>query len=297
MQTPVQLNEQFQSDSITFIHGEGGLSKCIISNQFADAEIYLHGAHVTHFQPSNTGAVLWLSEDAIFDSAKAIRGGIPICWPWFGPHPDNSKFPQHGFARVSQWNVDAVTETIEGTELILGLYSSEASGKYLNGEFEAKYKVSVGSQLTVELGVTNTGSTSLSGIGGALHSYFAISNIDNVLVDGLNNKKFLDQLTGKTMTQSGHLQFEQEVDSVYFGTSQPIGLIDELSKRRLQISSEGSESCVVWNPWTDKSKLMGDFPDTGFQTMVCIETANAFSDVRGIEPGETHLLSQTVAIT
>lgn len=293
MISPEELNSRFPNDSIDFETGVGELTRCRISNEQAEAEIYLHGAHVTHFQPKGLEPVLWMSSEAVFHPAKAIRGGIPICWPWFGQNAEQPDFPQHGFARINEWNVRAVLESDEATDILLGLTPHEGTREYLDGSYDARYRISIGESLTVEMSVTNTGEHDLVEIGCALHTYFSVSAIENIHIDGLVGHEFLDQLTGSRSTETDLIRFREEFDRVYFGSPEKITLQDG-KERSLSITSNGSKSTVIWNPWVDKSQRMGDFPDDGFQKMVCIESANAYDDTRTIGPGETHSVSQTI---
>lgn len=290
------LNQQFGSESVKFRVGEGGLIQCRVQNQFASVEFYLQGAHVTHYQPLDAAPVLWMSNVSKYAPGQAIRGGIPICWPWFGAHDENPDWPQHGFARTQCWKVRAVLETDSSTEVLLGLTESPSTLELLNQSFDARYRISVGKQLTVELAVTNTGQAPLEKIGCALHSYFSISQIETLKLDGLDGKSYLDKLDQKVKTQAGPVIVDQEIDRIYRETSSPITISDQGAGRQLRVSGTGSHSTVVWNPWVNKSKRMADFPDHGYQNMICVETANAGADVRTIPPSETHAIAQTIEL-
>lgn len=291
-----ELNSRFPGSSLRFVQGKNGLVCCRISNAFGKANVYLQGAHVVSYCPHGKDEVLWMSPESMFEPGRAIRGGIPICWPWFGPHPGDNRFPQHGFARTCPWAVRAVLDTDHSTELFLGLLDDEHSRRFLDGRFDARYRVSVGSELTVELSVTNTGTDPLRSVGCALHSYFAIGDVTKAYVEGLEDIEFLDKLSGQKVTQSGRIAISDEVDRVYSAAPDPIRLIDNVKERMILVSSQGSQSTVVWNPWIEKSKRMTDFPDDGYQSMTCIETANALKDVRTIQPGDTHVIAQTIRL-
>ncbi|MEC9092889.1 MAG: D-hexose-6-phosphate mutarotase [Planctomycetota bacterium] len=293
---PTELNQRFPEPSLTFDKGEGGLTRCQVHNQWAQAEFYLQGAHLTRYQKHHSLPLLWLSHQAVYALNHPIRGGLPICWPWFNQHASgNPAFPQHGFARTHQWSLRAVLETDNGTEIFLGFTSTPATQRWLPGEFDARYRISVGPTLSVEFSVTNTGEHSLNEIGCALHTYFSISQINEVIVTGLEGLDYLDQLDGLKKNQRGALKFNQETDRIYLQTQpRAIQIKDTGNRQKLDIQSQGSHSTVIWNPWKHKSTVMPDFPDQGYQTMICIETANAFEDTRTIEPGATHSISQTI---
>lgn len=292
-----RLSKQFSSSSVGFQKGEGELACCQIDHPRAKACIYLNGAHLTNWQPQDEQPVLWMSDNSAFETGKPIRGGIPICWPWFGPHPAREDLPQHGFARLMTWNLRSVIETEEITHLILGFNSKECDPRWTKDEFDVRYALSVGKELRVELSVTNTGNQPMQDIGCALHTYFSISSINSIQIRGLEGVSFLDKLTGKTSSENSPLSISQETDRVYYPVTETVEMIDEGFQRKISVAGQGSKSTVVWNPWVEKSKRMADFPDAGFQTMVCIETANALEDTRTISPSETHTVSQTITVS
>jgi len=292
-----QLNTQYGLGSqLSFQSGEGGLIKAVISNKHADAEIYLHGGHLTHFQPKNTPAVIWMSEQALFTKDKAIRGGIPICWPWFGPHTTDSSLPQHGFARNSEWSVIASESFPDGsTRLCLGLQGDGASSLWPH-PFELVLAVTVGIQLQLALTAMNTGSESIE-LGAAFHTYFTVGDSSVIRVSGLDGCEYLDKPDNYALkSQQGDINIAGEVDRVYLQTMDDCVIDDPVLKRKIVISKEGGASTIVWNPWMRNAKAMADFNDDGYRSMVCIESANAADDVRVLEPGECHTLVQKIAV-
>lgn len=296
-----ELNQQFESDCVKFDSGQGGLTRCQVNHPFAQATVYLQGAHVTHFQPKDQHPVLWMSEKSRFEKGQPIRGGIPICWPWFGPHPGQPDLPQHGFARISNWHVTKIEESGHGVQLVLSLSSEDISNIAVNGKgmehsFELQYRITVGRIFDVELTAKNVSDKSMHNIGVALHSYFAISAVESVHIDGLQNRRYFDKLTEQFDEDPEPIRFSKETDRVYLGVPSSVTLNDEKGNRRITITSTGSDSTVVWNPWIDKAAKMDDFPDDGYQNMVCVETANALADVRTINPGEKHTVSQTIKV-
>lgn len=293
------LNTQFAlTGHMVFLVGENGLPVARIENKLATAEVYLHGAHITAFQPQGGEPVLWLSPQAQFQSDKAIRGGVPIIWPWFGPHATDSDKPQHGFARTAEWQVKAVKALADNsTQLQLGLTDTPATRALWPHAFELSLKITVGTELHLELTSRNTGEQ-LFAIGAALHSYFSIAEVNNMLVDGLQGCNYIDQLdNNKIKKQNGAVCIAQEVDRIYLDTEANCVIHDTTLSRQIHVKKTGSRSTVVWNPWAEKAKAMSDFSDAGYQQMLCIETANAVGDVRELAPGETHTLSQTITVT
>ena len=290
------LNNEFGKHGITFSAGEGGLPKANIANTQATAEIYLHGAHVTAFQPLGGAPVLWMSEIAEFNPPKPIRGGVPICWPWFGGHPTDPDGPQHGFVRNRQWSVRRAEDNGDGTTtLVAGLCDDDESRAIWPCPFDLEFRVTVGRELKMELRIRNTGVAGMEQ-GGALHTYFSIADIGQVVVSGLDGCDYHDQLEGMRLRrQAGDVRFGEEVDRIYVGTTAACLIDDPAGGRRLRVAKDGSESTVVWNPWIAKAARMPDFPDDGYKNMVCIETTNAGGDRRTLAPGAEHTLTQTVS--
>jgi glucose-6-phosphate 1-epimerase len=292
------LNAQFALDGhIYFQVGEGGLPVAKVDNGLAIAEVYLHGGHVVAFQPQNSEPVLWLSPLAQFQNDKAIRGGVPVIWPWFGPHATDSNKPQHGFARTAAWRVGATKALVDGTtQLQLVLNDSSVTRALWPYAFELSLTVTVGAELKIELTSRNAGEQSFTA-GAALHSYFALGDVQQMHVDGLRACNYIDQLDGNEIKQQNDaVRIEQETDRIYVDTETTCVIYDAKLLRQVHIKKTGSRSTVVWNPWAEKAKAMRDFSDEGYQNMLCIETANAASDVRQLTPGETHTLSQTIAV-
>jgi len=297
------LNAQFAlPEQLRFQAGENGLPKVHIDNKRATAEIYLHGGHITAFQPRSSKPVLWMSPLAQFQPDKAIRGGVPVIWPWFGPHAIDKHKPQHGFARTTEWRVSATKALPDGsTQLQLQMHDTPATHALWPHAFELSLTVTVGTELTIELTSRNTGEQTIT-VGGALHSYFAIGDIRQIHIDGLLGHNYIDQLDGNQIKQQNDAVYiRQEVDRIYFDTEDTCtegicAIFDAKLLRQIYIKRTGSHSTVLWNPWENKVKAMVDFPDNGYQQMVCIETANAIDDVRHLAPGETHTLGQTIGL-
>ncbi|QDV55682.1 D-hexose-6-phosphate mutarotase [Rosistilla oblonga] len=286
------LNLQFGIDKkIAFTLGNGDLPKAILLAEDATAEIYLHGAHVSSFHRHGWGEMLWMSDESNFRTDRPIRGGVPICWPWFGqPQPE---LPQHGFARTSQWEViETKAHADPSLEIALRLTDSEATRQLWPHPFELTMRVIVGRDLTMQLSCLNTGEEPLDAEA-ALHTYFHVQDIDAVRVAGLDGRSYIDKLDAmQGKPQAGELTIDREVDRIYLETPDAVTIHDG-AERRIEIQKSGSLSTVVWNPWIDKSAAMADFPNDGYRTMVCVETTNAADDVRTIQPGEVHTITQS----
>jgi glucose-6-phosphate 1-epimerase len=234
-----------------------------------------------------------LSSKSFFEQGRAIRGGVPICWPWFGKHLTNPDLPQHGFARISQWQlVESRDSSSDVTEVILQLNSSAESLELWPHAFELQLSITVGPEVIIKLTTKNCDEQPFT-ITAALHSYFIVSAIANVSVEGLDSTPYLDALTGENKIQSGAVTVGEEVDRVYQNVRYPLTLHDR--DRTIQVNAHGSSSAVVWDPWIDKCTAMGDMPDDGYTTMLCIETANALQDIREIAPGAKYPLTAVLS--
>ena len=265
-----------------------------ISNAHASATIALHGAQVIDWIPRDQEPVIFTSREALFTEGKAIRGGIPVCWPWFGPHPSDRSMPNHGFARNQFWQLIDSQSTEHYTQVSLQLDTDFI--KIWQHDTSLTLTIRVGKSLSLELKTTNNGTAPVT-IGGALHSYFYISDISKVTLNGLEGASYLDSLSGLEKTQDGPIRFNSEVDSVYQQTDQPVLINDPGFMRCIKIEKSGSQSTVVWNPWTEKSQNLADLADDEFHEFVCVETTNALADVRTLTAGSEHCLCTTISST
>lgn len=262
-----------------------------VANQHALANIALQGAHIATFQPRGEEPVIWLSPKAKFAPGKSIRGGVPICWPWFGPHKTDGKLPGHGYARTVPWDVLETRALPDGsTFLHFGLIESDATRAQWPHASTVQLEVTVGKALRVELVTTNTGKAAFE-LGEALHTYFQISDVGNMTIRGLENCEYLDKVQDfARFTQKDGIVIESEVDRVYVNTTADCVIEDKGLKRAIRIAKQGSKSTVVWNPWTEKAEKMGDFGPQLHRDMVCVESGNALENVVTLAPGETHRL-------
>lgn len=286
------------TEDYTFRKGPGGLLFAQIENDLATATICLQGAQLTHWQPrSQSEPVTFLSGAAQYTEGKSLRGGVPVCWPWFGPHPTDKARASHGFARNVLWEARAPTRLDNGaTQLALRLSDSEKTLALWPHRFVLDYRVTVGDALDLELTTTNTGSAALP-LSEALHTYFQVGDIGAVQVLGLDGAEFLDTAdAGQRKQQHGAVAFSAEVDRVYVNTEAACTIVDPGLKRRIHISKRGSHSTVVWNPWEKKAGGLADLgaaPATrgGWRQFVCVESANARDNALTLAPGQSHCLA------
>lgn len=293
------LNERYGVDEkVSFALGAGNLPKIIVQTPKCCGEIYLHGAHVTAFTPAGCEPVLWLSRMSRFRSGIPIRGGIPICFPWFDIHECDPQLPMHGFARRMDWSVSNVEQLPSSSMSIsLCLEENEDSLKIWPHRFRLTYSMIFDTFLTVRLAVHNSSSHMIS-VTEALHSYFTIGDIRSVSISGLEGVDYVDKVSGNNerTRQRGQIRFEGETDRPYLNTQSQCILDDPRLNRRIAISKVGSNTTVVWNPWIDKASKMEDFGDEEWQNMVCIETANALENRITINPGNIHIIESTISI-
>ena len=289
MITAQQLNTQFGvKGQLEFRDDVSGLVVAEIHNKQASASLCLQGAHLMTWKPgSQSVPVIWLSRDAKLAAGKSIRGGAPVCWPWFGPHASESGFPGHGFARTVPWQVvETGTEPNGETCLTLRLVDSEKTRAQWTHACTLDLTVIVGETLRMEMTTENTGTADFE-IGEALHTYFQIGDIGAVRVKGLEDCEYWDKVGGTALRkQIGAISFSGETDRVYINTASECVIEDDKLKRRIHVAKSGSLSTVVWTPWTDKANKMGDMgqPD-GWREMVCVETVNALENVVKVAAG------------
>ena len=286
------LNKQFAiAGQLDFAPGPGGLAVAEVSNVHATAVIALQGAHVMAWAPRRQQPVIWLSRAAKFVPGKSIRGGVPICWPWFGAHATEAKFPGHGFARTALWEVLKTEALRDGaTRLTFRIVQDDATKAQWPHASEALVIVTAGQSLDIELITRNTGKGPFT-IGDAFHTYFEVSDIRRCTIHGLGNCPYLDKVDGgKQKQQTGPVTIEGEVDRIYLDSTADVLIDDPGFHRRIRVSKRGSRSSVVWNPGVEKAAKMGDFGPNGHLHMVCVESTNAADDVVQIPAGGEHRL-------
>ena len=287
---------------LAFRVGAGGLTYVDIDNHGGRATICLQGAHVVSFRPkSQQEPVVWVSDAAKFAPGKSIRGGAPVCWPWFGAHDSESGYPAHGFARTVDWEVTGTRRRSDArTEITLQLVDTPQTRAQWPHPARLTLTVVVGDKLEMQLATTNTGGAPVK-IGEALHTYLHISDIGAVNVLGLEGCDYHDKVDNfARRKQGGAIGFDGEVDRVYVDTPADCVIVDPGLKRRLRIAKTGSLSTIVWTPWTEKAEKMGDMgrgkSGAGWREMVCVESANAMDNVVTVEPGETHTMTVTYSV-
>ena len=287
------INERFGIDGhLSFKKGPGGLAIAEIGNLHASATIFLQGAHLASWTPRRQQPVIWLSPLAQFVEGKPIRGGIPVCWPWFAANSNGANLPFHGIARTAPWDVLASGGLDDGaTRLVLRLPSTEDSQKICPHPTPVEIYYTVGNTLAIELVTRNEGSEPVV-VGQALHTYFHVGNVNEISIHGLDGCSYLDKLDhDRRKPQQGPLKVSAEIDRIYLDAGADCHIADPILNRRIVIGKQGSHSTIVWNPGPDKSKAMADMGQGSHANLVCVETANAADDVVTIPPGSEHKLA------
>ncbi|HEX8235038.1 MAG TPA: D-hexose-6-phosphate mutarotase [Abditibacteriaceae bacterium] len=277
--------------------GEGGLPCILVETELATAQIYTHGAHVAQFQPRGHAAVLWMSTHSAFTADKPLRGGVPICFPWFGPRADDASSPAHGFARLREWQLAATEQNEAGDVTLRFALAADAETLALwPHRFACEYSVSVGAALELSLRVTNTDNHAWT-FEEALHTYFVARDVRQVSISGLASTRYIDKADeSREKEQSGDITFTGETDRAYLDTSADCILTDPQLARRIRVSKQGSQTTVVWNPWTKKAAAMPDFGDDEWPQMLCIETANALRNAVTLQAGDSHTMQARLEV-
>jgi glucose-6-phosphate 1-epimerase len=297
------LSDQFTIPGVlAFSQNEHGLIRATIITPSCSAEFYLQGAHLTQWQPTGEHPVLFLSERSFFEPGKAIRGGIPIIFPWFGTRtasPDTSRTdgPSHGFARTSEWTLAFAALAGDDLHLTLTLGPSDTSRALGYDQFALVYEITLGVELTLRLTVKNLADRPLH-FEEALHSYFAVGDSQQISIVGLSDTDYLDKTDNfkKKHQADPLLNLTSETDRLYFNTTVPVNVDDPILRRRITIDKAESNTTVVWNPWSTLAAKLPDMSPACWLTMVCVETANVTPNAIHLASGEHHTLEAHIFV-
>lgn len=282
-------------DGVSLGEGPGGLPVVEVQTPAATATIHLQGAQVTSWVPAGAQEVLWLSPTAVYAHGTAIRGGIPLCAPWFGPGRKKDKPGAHGWFRTALWTLADTSR--DGDDVVLRFTLDGADASVPDGQpadVTADYTVRVGAQLGLTLTVT-AGAEGLD-LEEALHTYVAVSDVADITVEGLDGSRYADKTPGgrAVNAQSGDLRLMRQTDRVYAHAGQAV-VVDEAAGRRVVVTKDGSGSTIVWNPWEAKAAEAADIGDA-WRGFVCVEAGNALNQFVKLGPGEAHTLTATLAV-
>ena len=283
---------------LRFEDAPGGLTRAVISTAAAEADVYLQGAHLAHWTPHGQRPVLFVSSKSLFVPGKAIRGGVPIIFPWFGPRGDGKPGPAHGFARTMEWAVEETKlRNDEKVEITLALSPNDAIRGFGYDAFHLRFRAAIGAELEMELEVRNDAKEQLA-YEEALHTYLAVADIRQVSVSGLEGTTYIDKTDGFNRKKQGDdpVLIAKETDQVHLGTKATCVVHDPVWNRRIIAEKSGSDSTVVWNPWIDKTKGMSDMAPGDWNEMICVETANASDNAVRLRPGGSHKMAVSIRV-
>jgi len=259
------LQSRWKIPGAKVVAGNGGLPKIVITTAEVEGEMYLHGGHVTSWSPAGSGEVLYLSPNSLFQDGRAIRGGVPVCFPWFGDKADDNSAPAHGFVRTKAWDLASIEQAGQDVIVTVSTQSDDGTRKWWPHDFEE-----------------------------ALHAYFAVRDAEAAFVKGLAQTDYIDKTDRFTeKRQSGDVHFSAETDRVYLATERDLELVD-LGKRSIRIEKGNSRTTVVWNPWSEKSAALKDLGAGEWRHFVCIETTNVGPFAVKLEPQQSHTMTARV---
>jgi glucose-6-phosphate 1-epimerase len=293
------LNLEFAiTDQLSFVEGRGGFVCINIKNRYAHALISTYAGQVLSWHPvTEAHDVLFVSRKSFYEPGKAVKGGIPICWPWFGSDPEGLGRGSHGFVRNRQWQITK-TEILDNGAIAVTMKAdiSDIPLEIWPYQCELEICIEISDSLKVTLLTRNTGQDTMP-LTQALHTYFKVKDIGAVSVSGLDQLSYIDCVDEKRQKkQSGIVQIKSEVDRIYTDVGSSLIIDDASLNRKINIKTRGSRSAIVWNPWMNKSKAMPDFCDDEYQEMLCVETANAGTDLIVLEPGAQCVLSASYSL-
>jgi glucose-6-phosphate 1-epimerase len=275
--------------------GNGGLPRIRITSSQAEGEMYLHGAQVTSWKPLENEEVLFLSTKSRWQEGQAIRGGIPICFPWFRAKADDPKAPAHGFVRTRSWQLDSIVDDEPGVCVSMSTESDEQTRRWWPAEFRLVHRVAFGPKLIMELVCTNTGKTNLR-FEEALHAYNRVSDVAKVRLQGLDAAHFLDNTDSNTeKVQRGDVTIASATDNAFIGTQNDVDLIDPKLRRHIRLSKANSLTSIVWNPWSEGAARLGDLSDVEWTQFLCVEASNILTASVSLAPGEEHKMTAVLS--
>src|SRR5262245_22004509 len=279
------------------VPGKGGLPKVRITSPEVSGEMYLHGAHVTSWKPAGSEEVFFVSRESRWEHGRAIRGGVPVCFPWFGNNADNPSAPAHGLVRTKAWQIDSIAQRDGAITVGMFTESDDETRRWWTADFRLTLHATVGPTLILALVVTNTGTTTMR-FEEALHSYYRVGNIHDVRVRGLDATTFLDKPDANLeKVQQGDVAIVSETDRVFLDTRAPVDVDDTELRRRVRTVKDRSLTTVVWNPWVRKAQALSDLADDEWSEFVCVETCNVAAFGVQLAPGQQHTMRSVVSVS
>jgi glucose-6-phosphate 1-epimerase len=296
-----ELDRRFGIPGVARVcEGNGTMPRVQISSALSNGEMYLHGAQVTSWKPAKGDEVLFLSTKSRWEEGQAIRGGIPICFPWFRAKADDPQAPAHGFVRTKTWQLASIVKNASGVTVTMFTESDKATRSWWPGEFRLIQRVTFGSELSLELACTNTGKTPFH-FEEALHTYNRVADVQDTRLQGLDSVSFLDNTDSKKnsnneKTQHGDVAIVSQTDNAYLNTQSAVDLVDQNMLRRIRLTKENSLTTVVWNPWREGATGLRDLGDGEWTQFLCVEASNILGFAIDLEPGQEHRVTATLNV-
>jgi glucose-6-phosphate 1-epimerase len=293
----LELDRRFGIPGVARVHeGNGAMPRVQITSSLCEAEMFLHGAQVTSWKPAGSDEVLFLSSRSRWTDGQAIRGGIPICFPWFRAKANDPQAPAHGFVRTRAWQLESILEENDAVVVTMVTESGEHTRHWWPGEFRLVHRATFGSQLKLELVCTNTGTTPLR-FEEALHTYNRVADVQHVRLHGLDTVSFLDNTdSNKEKAQLGNVAIASQTDSAYLNTRNTVELSDPMMRRRIRLTKANSLTTVVWNPWQEKASELRDLADGEWTQFLCVEASNILDAGVHLEPRQEHRMTAILSV-
>lgn len=291
------LNRRFGIPGVaSVVPGNGGLPKLRIETEAGTAELYLHGAQLTSWKPDGDSEAIFLSADSRWEDGKAVRGGIPVCFPWFRGKADDPKAPAHGFVRTKEWQIESVVRQSGGVVATLVTVSDDSTRSWWPHDFELRHRLTIGRELKLELEFRNTGKATAR-FEEAQHTYYLVGDAHKARVSGLDGTFYLDNMDGnRRKQQQGDVAISKQTDNAYLNTQGSLEILDPALGRQIRITKRGSESTVVWNPWSDGASKLSDLGNDEWQRMLCVEASNVLSCAVEVAPGAVHTMTTIIEV-
>jgi glucose-6-phosphate 1-epimerase len=295
--TAEELNRRFGIPGrVQILADEGGLPKIRVTAPESSGEIHLHGAQVTSWQPTDAEEVIFLSRCARWEEGKAIRGGIPVCFPWFRAKADDPHAPAHGLVRTKVWALESIEHDAGGVTVSMTTESDSGTRTLWPGDFRLLERATFGKELKLEFTVSNTGASSFR-FEEALHTYYRVGDVRRVSIRGLDGVTYLDNTdSNKRKNQQGDAMISSPTDNAYVNTEGSLQLFDPALNRRIKIAKQNSRTTVIWNPWAEGARALSDLEEDTWQQMVCVEASNILEDAVELAPNGNHTMSVTMAV-
>jgi glucose-6-phosphate 1-epimerase len=292
-----ELNSRFGiPGSAQVLADESGIPQVRVTAPQCNGEMHLHGAQVTSWRPASAEEAIFLSRQARWEEGKAIRGGIPICFPWFRAKADDSHAPAHGVVRTKIWTLESIQQNADGITVNMYTQSDQDTRRWWPGDFRLLQRVTFGNELKLELTVSNTGTTPFR-FEQALHTYYRVGDVRKVRIRGLDGLTYLDNTeSNKKKKQNGDVVIGSPTDNAYLNTQNPLQLLDPVLNRSIQITKQNSDTTVIWNPWADGARALSDLGDDEWQHMVCVEGSNILENAIELAPAADHKITVTMTV-